>query len=76
MFTILSHQRNANQNYFEISSYTILEWPRSTNKRQLMLERLWGKETINLLLVRVQTWTTTCEINLTLYQKCEKLPTF
>jgi hypothetical protein len=21
MFTILSHQRNANQNYFEISSY-------------------------------------------------------
>ena len=35
MFNILSHQGNANQNYFEISFYNILhhsEWLRSTEQ--------------------------------------------
>lgn len=32
MFNILSHQKNANKNHFEISSYTSQEWPRSVKR--------------------------------------------
>lgn len=42
MFNFLSHQQNANQNYFELSSYTSNSQDEQ-NKWQPMLVTMWGK---------------------------------
>ena len=69
MFIILSHQRNANQNDSEIPSYTYQNGQDLKHKCQLMLERVWNKGNIPALLVGVQTYTATLEINMVASQK-------
>jgi hypothetical protein len=61
MFKALSHQENANQNNCFILHTS--EWLRSKNSRYHMLARIWSKGNTSSLLVGVQTYTTTLEIN-------------
>ena len=52
MLNILSQQRNANQNNFEIPSYTCINGQDPKHWRQLKLEKLWGKGNTRTLLVK------------------------
>ena len=75
MFNFLSHQRNANQNNSEISSYTCQNGQDQKHWWQLMLERTWGKGNTSPLLVRVQICTVTLGISMVISQKIRKQST-
>ena len=75
MLNILSHQRYANQNNSEISSYTCKDGQDKKHKGLLMLERMWGKGNILPLLVGVQTGTATLAISMIISEKIRKQPT-
>ena len=66
MFNSPTHQRNANSNYFEISSYTCQNLQDQYNKAYLMLMRMWSK-------VEVQHCMATLDISVADPQKaCDK----
>ena len=75
MLNLLSHQRNANQNNAEISSYTCQNGWDQKHWWQLMLERMWGKGNTPPLLVRVQNLysfqSTTLENSMAASQKID-----
>jgi hypothetical protein len=64
MFSVLSHQENANQNNSEFP-FTPIRMAKIKNSKDLA--RLWSKGDIPSLLVGMQMCTTTLEINLALF---------
>jgi hypothetical protein len=68
MFEILTYQRNASQNDFDILPYTNQNDQDQKVNDQHMLVRTWSKGNTPPLLVGVQTCITTLEINLVVSQ--------
>ena len=60
MFNIAQYQRNANQNYNELSSHTSQNRPHQKVYKQI-LERMWKKGNALALLVGMQIDTATLE---------------
>ena len=61
MLNIIHYQRNANQNYNEVSSHTSQNGHHQSVYEQSMLERVWRKGNPLTLLVGMQTSTATME---------------
>ena len=69
MFKVLSDQGNIKQNAPEIPHYTNQIGYDQNHRWQHMLARMWRRKNTPPLLVRLQTGTTTLEINLEVPQK-------
>jgi hypothetical protein len=69
MFSILNHQQNANQNNPEIPPHTSQNGQDKKFRLQQMLVRMWRKRNTPPLLVGLQAFKTTLEINLVVPQK-------
>ena len=72
MLNILSHQRNENQNNFEIPSYSCKNGQDQKHWWQLMLERMWIKGNTRILLMGVQICRAALEINMEISEKIRK----
>ena len=68
MFSITSHQRDANYNHNEVPSHTSQSGQHKQIHKQ-MLERMWRKRNPNALLVGMQTGEATVENNMEFPQK-------
>ena len=69
MFSITSHQRDANLNHTEIPLHTIENGHHKQINKQKVLERLWRKWNPSTLLLGVQTGTATVENSMEFPQK-------
>lgn len=75
IFSVLSYQGETNQNVPELPSYMTQNGLTQKLTRKHLLTRMWRKGNTPILLVRLQTSTTTLEINLDFSEfffNCEK----
>ena len=69
MFSITSHQRDANSNHNEVPLHTCENGHHKESNKQQVLERLWRKGNPSALLVGMQTGIATVETSLEFPQK-------
>ena len=69
MFNIISYQGNGNQNYNEISPHSSQNGYNQQDRKQEVLERMWGEGNPHTLLVGVQTGVATMENSMEIPQK-------
>ena len=69
MFSILTHEGNANQNNSDILPHTSQNGQDKKLRRQQVLARMWRKRNSPTLLVELQARTTTLEISMAVPQK-------
>ena len=74
MLNNLSRQITENQNNSVILSYTCKNDHDQEHRRQLMLERMWGKGNTPALLVGVQAGAAPLDISMVISQKIRKQP--
>ena len=75
MINIANYQRNANQNYNEVASYTSQKNYLQKIYKQYMLERMWKKWTPLTLLVVIQTGTATIEKSMEVAEETKNIST-
>jgi hypothetical protein len=74
MFTISSHNVNANHNHTKIPPHPCYSSHHQKHHHQHVLVRIWGKRNPNPLLVGMKAGTTTLEKNLEAYYKSKHRP--
>jgi len=75
MLNITNHERNANQNYYELSNLTPVRMAKINTRNNKVLTRMWRKRTSVTLLAGMQTDAATLENSMEVHQKVKNRAT-